>query len=356
MKIGILTFPNSPSYGATLQMCGLYSTLKEFGCEVEIINYRNTFMTKKKHILKHNENFLKKYIFIALDIPSKLKFKKFEKNMTTYPDNIITEKDNLEIISNRYDYLICGSDQVWNPFVTGEDLNYFFKFCKENSKKISYAASFGVEKLTEEFSSKVKEELKKFKNISIREKEGAKIIENLLDYECPIVLDPSMLLTQEKWEKMQKKVKGLPKKYIAKFIFNYDNNVEEKILELSKKTKLPVVVIGGTLFSKFKKGIFTGNIGPTEWLYVLNNAEYVVTDSFHGAAFSIIFHKKLYVSLASSTNSRLKTLLHTFELNDRIISEKLSFEEIDYQKVQKIMIKKREESLDYLKNSIRIGE
>jgi len=112
------------------------------------------------------------------------------------------------------------------------------------------------------------------------------------------------------------------------------------------------VTVGGTAISKLKKGFYTGAIGPSEWLYVLDHADYVVTDSFHGAAFSIIFHKNLLVSMASSTNSRLRTLLHTFELDNRTIGAVLPEDKIDYNIVQKIMIKKREESLGFLRNAI----
>lgn len=206
------------------------------------------------------------------------------------------------------------------------------------------------------YSDKVKNELKKFNRISIREKEGAKIIKDLIESNCQIVLDPSMLLTQKKWRSFERKVSNLPTKYIAKFIFNYDLNIEKKLKELSEITKLPIVTIGGTFLSKFKKEIYTGTIGPEEWLYILDNAEYVVTDSFHGAAFSILLHKELYVSLASSTNSRLKTLLSTFKLDNRIISDKLELEKINYQEVEKIMEKKRKESLNYLKDSLGIKD
>ena len=354
MKIGILTFPNSPSFGASLQMRGLYRALQDLGSEVEIINYQNTFMAKNKHIGKKNT--VKNIILFFLDISSKKKFSKFEKQLQFFPNKTICEKDDLKQIGNRYDYLICGSDQVWNPKITGEDLNYFFLFCDDNFKKISYAASFGVNELSTAISLKVKEQLKKFNHISVREEQGAKIVYELLNTDCTIVLDPTMLISQDEWRSCEKKFTSLPPKYIARFIFNYDDNVEKKIKELQEKTGLPVVTIGGNIISKFKKGLCTGSIGPAEWLYVLDHADHVVTDSFHGAAFSIIFHKDVFVSIASSTNSRLKTLLHTFELDNRIIGETLPVGEIDYENVQKIMNEKKEYSLDFLRKAINIGE
>lgn len=350
MKIGILTFPNSPSFGASLQMTGLYRAIENLGNEVEIINYRNEFMSKEKHIQKRSS--LKTLAIYLLDIPGRNSFMRFEKQLKLYPSKIIYETEQLKRIVKRYDYLICGSDQVWNPNITGDDLNYFFSFCEDDAKEISYAASFGVDKLDGVFAQAVKEQLEKFKAISVREEQGAKIVYELLNSNCAIVLDPTMLIEQNKWRLYEKKLKGLPSKYIAKFIFNYDKNVEEKIEKLAEQTGLPVVTIGGTFISKLKSGLFTGSIGPAEWLYVLDHADYVVTDSFHGAAFSVIFHKNLLVSLASSTNSRLKTLLHTFELDNRVIGEMLPEGKIDYRNVERIMIEKREESLDFLRKAV----
>lgn len=355
MKIGILTFPKSPSFGAALQMYGLYRALENLGCDVEIINYRNTFMSKKKHITRA-KNPLKNMLIDLLDLPVKKKFHNFEEQLSFFPANMICEKDDLTKVAQRYDYLICGSDQVWNPHITGEDLHYFFSFCNDGKKKISYAASFGVNALSDHFSQKIKEQLQQFHHISVREAQGAKIVSKLLGRGCDIVLDPTMLLTRAQWSACEKKINGLPPRYIARFIFNHDPLVEQQIDALQKKTSLPVVTIGGTFVSKLKKGLFTGPIGPEQWLYALHHADYVVTDSFHGAAFSIILQKNLFVSMASSTNSRLQTLLHTFGLDSRVIGEKLDQQAICYEAVQAIMDEKREDSLHFLKKALNIGD
>lgn len=353
MKVGILTFPNSPSYGASLQMKALYTALNELGCDAEIINYRNTYMSNKKHVLYRNNSKIKNIAIAILDIPGKRKFKLFENKMRFYPEIILNETDDLSEIADRYDYLICGSDQVWNPDITGEDLHYFFDFCKYDNKKISYAASFGVNHLKHEYSLKVANELKKFKAISVREENGLEIIKKIAENNCNLVLDPTMLLKKNDWKKQEKIVKGLPKKYIVRFIFNHDETVEEYIDKLKTKTGLPVITIGGTVISRTKKNGLTGPVGPDEWLYIIDNAEYVVTDSFHGAAFSIIFNKQLFISLASSTNSRLKTLASTFKLDNNVIqNNKDSIGEIDYTLVNNIMDVKRSESINFLINSL----
>ena len=205
------------------------------------------------------------------------------------------------------------------------------------------------------YSKKISTEIEKFKCISVREEQGKKILSNLTSKKCSIVLDPSMLLSAHEWRSYEKKYSKLPKEYIARFIFNYDKNVEDQIAKFSQQKKLPIVTIGGTLFSKIKNKYHTGPIGPNEWLYILDNAKYVVTDSFHGAAFSIIFHKNLFVSMASTTNSRLYTLLNTFGLLDRVIDRSLLDYEINYEQVQKVMDDHKGESLEFLKKAIEIG-
>lgn len=352
MRIGILTFPGSPSFGASLQMAALYRALEKEHYDVEIINYMNPYMQKKEHLSSSVVQRIKSAVANFISIQGTKEFEEFESKLSLYPSERIHSTEKLKELADRYDLLICGSDQVWNPKVTGYDLSYLFDFCDDDSKKISYAASFGLKELPPECVEPYRNELSRFHRISVREERGKEIVEELLGRKCEMVVDPSMLLKKEEWEKEMIPVKKLPAHYIAKFIFNYDESVEQWISELQGETHLPVLTIGGSILSKFKKGLFTGAIGPQKWLYIINNADYVVTDSFHGAAFSIIFEKELYVSLASSTNSRLVTLCNNFDLNTRIIPSNSVQGKIDYSRVKKKMTEMREESMKYLREAI----
>ena len=334
-------------------MFALYKALENLGLEVEVINYINPHMKSQKHISAGIKSALKNKVANILNIHGRKEFRAFEKQIKLYPKKAINNKEHLKSLSDRYDYMICGSDQVWNPFVTGEDMSYFFDFCDDDHKKISYAASFGIRELSKDFADKVKAELRKFHHISVRENEAVEIVKQLMNQEVKTVLDPSMLLEKEQWLRQQKKMKRLPEHYIAKFIFNSDLEIDEFTTQLSKKKNLPVITIGGNSLSFLKKGKYTGPIGPAEWLYAIGNADYVVTDSFHGAAFSLIFERELYISMLSSTNSRLRTLADTFQVSDRIIGDNgVQEEKIDYAAVNKIMNEKRKDSLRFLRESI----
>lgn len=357
MKVGLLTFPNSPSYGASLQMFALYQAVSKLGADVEVINYINLYMKNKQHYAAGNASSLRKGFSKIVELPIRMKFSSFEKQMKMYPRKPLHLPEELVSLADRYDYMVCGSDQVWNPKVTGGDWSYLFSFCKEDRKKIAYAPSFGVSELPDELKETYETLLNKFQSLSVREVAGRQIIQSSTGRECPVVLDPSMLLTKEQWEQQCKPLKGLPEHYIAPFIFNKNENTDRFIRDLQEKTGLPIVGIGGHALTRIRHKNFTGPVGPAQWLSVIKNADYVITDSFHGAAFSIIFEKELFVSLASATNSRLVTLMDTFGLNDRIIRGDAveNVRKIDYDNVASIMRKKREFSLNYLRQALEIS-
>lgn len=183
------------------------------------------------------------------------------------------------------------------------------------------------------------------------------MVQELIGEACPVVLDPSMLLTKEEWESQIVPYKHPSKGYIVRFVFNKDKKTDDFIKQLSEETKLPVYEIGGHILTnlRHRDRIFSGPIGPMEWLGLIHDTEYVVTDSFHGAAFSIIFEKNLFVSLSSCTNSRLITLLDHFNLQHRVIgAQKLNVsDKINYERIRKIMEEKRERSLAYLIESLK---
>ena len=354
MKVGILTFPGSQSYGASLQMLGLYRTLQDLDCTVEVINYMNLFMKGRNHV-PVKTNSLRKIIGRIKGLPKVLRFKEFEKRIVMYPNHQINDPEQLSNICRRYDYVICGSDQVWNPLITGSDYSYFFDFIDDSGKKIAYAPSFGVTSLEDKDYIYIKRALESFAHLSVREEAGKKLIKELTNIDCPVVIDPSMLRTQEEWKCLEKKVKQLPKKYIMFFMLNNVDYAKRFAEELSEQTGYPIVNVSGII----DKNRFTGKnmslVGPDEWLYTIDNASYVITDSFHGTAFSILFEKENFISLASSTNSRIKTLLDTVELNDRILDCHSVIEQygkVDYTHVREILAKKRNEGIRFLKDSI----
>ena len=207
MKIGIMTFPNSTSYGAVMQMYALFRALQKNGGDVEVINYQNMYMKHEKH-MHANKQTNKLYRKIRLlirrlmHIRKYIGFKKFEKIFTFYPPKVINSVEKIQELKDRYDAVICGSDQVWNPQITDSDVSYYLDFCGENTRKISYAPSFGNVSYSYGMKKIIKKELDTFDNISVREKEGQEFLMQL-DVPSTLVLDPTFLLTKEDWNQIE---------------------------------------------------------------------------------------------------------------------------------------------------------
>ncbi len=350
MKVGILTFPHSPSYGASLQMYALYKVIEAQGHEPYIINYQNKYMMTKQHM---NCGFVKRKLLNVLSYRTKSKYKKFESVLKLAPLKTLSDSSILREQSEKLDFIVVGSDQVWNPDVTGKDETYFLDFC-DDCKKVSYAASFGVDFLDDDFCEKISNLLMKIPSLSVREEKGAQIIKELIQRDVPIVVDPTFLHTKNFWENVSSEKSVVSGKYIFSFVFNPTKENSEFLKNISNETGLPIVRISDNFLKKSdKNNIYVSGVGPKEFIRLIVDAECIVTDSFHGTAFSILMNKRFYVTLSTKTNSRLETLLKAVGLEDRIIqdgSAKLS--DIDYDSVNKKIIDLKQHSLNFLTEAL----
>lgn len=240
---------------------------------------------------------------------------------------------------------IVGSDQVWNP----NNLDCFFDLTRfKSGYKISYAASFGVHKILSEQKDKYNF-LKDIKKISVREKTGANILKEMFDCEAQVHLDPSFLLTPEEWKKVEKPLK-ISGEYILLYILHIPKNINEIISNIKKKTNKKVVLIDrrGYLNKIVKCDEVVMDAGPAEFLWLIDNASYVITSSFHGTVFSIIFQKNFLPLINQASPSRISDLLKLLEIPQE--KNKISGYEIniDYEKVKNIIERERKRSYKYL--------
>ncbi|MBE7038971.1 MAG: polysaccharide pyruvyl transferase family protein [Ruminococcaceae bacterium] len=353
MKIGILTFPNSPSHGASLQMFGLYYTLLKKGHDVEIINYTSPrVIHRRKNGKKTLRSRMVGFVSGFFVKSSKKPFEDFEKQIKMFPQTPIGTTDEIKAIASRYDRIIVGSDQVWNPVVTGGDLNFYLKFSDNPMQKASYAPSFGISEVTGNDKDEIAELLADFKYLCVREKRGAEIIKELTGKDVPVVIDPTLLVEKSVWEEKKKNIK-LPKgKYVLFYTIKPSPKLKKFAQDFCDKHNYTLITIGGRLreFIRWDKHPVSG-IGPAEFLGLVNGAEYVVTNSFHGTAFSIIFNKNFYVEYSSDTNSRLTNIVDTFKLSNCVVNEDtLQVEpvKVDYENVNRILKKEKDKSLNYL--------
>lgn len=354
MRVGILTFHDALNYGAVLQCYALQNTLMNLGYEVEVIDYKNDFINKfysPFYIEKFN---LKKIAYMFYAFNSKVKRNKIFKNFRTQYLKLSKtkyNKDNIEDADKIYDVIIVGSDQVWNLEQTDGDLNYLLKFAK-TTICCSYAASFGISCIADELKDSYIENLSKFRDISVREKSGKQIVKELANKEARVNVDPTLLLPKEEWKRITNE-DASSGKYICVYKINLSQGYKYA-KQLSKETGLKVIVLkpDRSCPNEFEKIKYAS---PTDFLKTIANAEYVITDSFHGCVFSIIFEKQFIACLdsrANNKNTRITELLDSTGLQNRLINDKLKVleiqKEINYLSVEEKLMVEREKSIKYL--------
>lgn len=365
-KVGILTFSYSSNPGSVLQAYVLQETISHFeNYYATIINYQKTSAGKPvigktvfyKPIKKWT---LKKIIeWSARIVAHPIRMRKYEKFFKCHYNNysaIPIKKDNLCNIENNYDCFVVGSDQVWNFDSYNVDETYFLDFVNDGRKKISYAASFGSAGITESRKELACSLIKDFSSISVREEDSVKTVFDLTQKEAAWVLDPSLL-----WNKEQYSIMALPPKK-SKYVFLYLREESPALQNfadnLARTYGLSVIKVIKHWRCN-KKGRPISALGPKEWLGFMQNADFIVTNSFHGICFSIIFEKEFFVDLlkggASHTNTRMESLLRQFDLCTRATNEISDFtdiEKVDYSRVNAIRELRRKYSLEYLKNAL----
>ena len=332
-KIAILTIV-SDNCGNRLQNYALQETLRKMNCNVYTIRRRKKSVKYKiKQLVR--SILLRDYHSACFWFNQKIKWAK----------QVIPEKNEDFEFSDCYDKYVIGSDQIWNvtfPFIGAND----FLPCVPDEKKLSYAASFGIDEIPVEHRLNVKEWLTHISNISVREEAGKNIVENLTGKKAEIVLDPTLLLDASEWEKIEKKPKGrLPLKYIFAYILG-DNSSVKQLKKNAEKWDISVIEFDGK----------NGAIGPEEFVSCIHHAEAIYTDSFHASVFSMIFRKKFQILRRVGNDndmySRLDTLCKTFELYDREYDEmdveRLLNQKAQYDTQEKILKAKRYQSLTYL--------
>ncbi len=363
-KVGLLTFPNSKSYGAAMQMYALYRSVEKTGAEVEIINYFNEYMKQEKHFLVSNGvsekiRKLKRKVGYMLHCRQYSGFNMFEHKMKKYPVKHVTDIQSISDIDKRYDAVICGSDQVWNAKITDGDLHFFLDFCGSGTRRIAYAPSFGKVEYSQSIEEEIKAELAKFDSLSVREEEGLQYIQQISGLTPELVLDPTFLLNQEEWTELEKTYPIPKEEYILYYTIRTSHSLMKFCRELAEKENKKMVIVGGNVLKKMtnrdKRVIYANDLAPGEWLYLFHHASCVVTNSFHGTAFSIHYQKDFYVEYSSDTNSRLEQIVTMTGQTDRVvgIQDTVSDEHIDYEVVESRIAQYREHSQHFLQAAIQ---
>ncbi len=350
-RLAVLTFHQSLNYGALLQAYALRFVLNSLGADADILNYKYPCKDKIYRVLPFNglgslKNLIKRCFFVP-KVRKKINpfIKKFLINTLSF------DKSSLYKTNDSYDAFIVGSDQIWNTEITDGDTAFLLDFVQDDKKKNSYAASFGVSNLEDKDKGLFGPKLASFNKISVREEQGVGIIKDLIGKDVLQVIDPILLLSEEKW----RQIAVLPEEedFILVYLMKQDKEIIKFARNISRRTKLPLIIIANTAKRRLRgKYVFAS---PQEFLGYFMKARYVITNSFHGLAFSINFNKDFYAALHSSAvgkNTRLESLLNMLGLKDRLI-DVCPEGPVDYEKANLILERERQKSLDFLKQIIK---
>ena len=366
MKVCVITRHSIPNYGSLLQTYATQKAIEKLNHECEIIDYtrndekgKKKLRTKCKNSKKWNKNFLTRYLYYiiqTLNLYSDIKFKKFRKKMLIQTPIEYSSEEELKKELPIADIYCAGSDQLWGKIGNIEcDSTYFLSFVPSNCKCISYAASIGKEKISNEIKKNIRDYLPRFSTILVREQSAMDIIKKEKINKVDLVLDPTLLLNRDEWNKLCSNIK-IKKKYVLVYQLHDNKKMQKYAKRFAKKVGLPLIRICPNTQSILRGGrpIFLPT--PNEFITYFKNADYIVTDSFHGTVFSIIFNKNFIDILPEETSTRITNILEIFNLKSRILKSYEDFslinKIIDYTEVNKNVEKSRQKSLEKLKKAI----
>ncbi len=366
-KIGHLTFHGSHNYGSVLQAYALTKQLQSMGNQVETINLRPQAQKQAYQIFLKSDKGVRRLFKILIYNKLKKRFNNYEhfiNNVLPVTKKEFSSTRDLEAENFDYDTYVCGGDQIWNPACQDFETAYYLQFLNnENSaKRISYSPSLGKTEFDDDTQNKIKEWLKAFDSISVREQRGAELLQKLTNKKVTTVCDPVLLLDKKYWDELAVKPK-YKKPYILVYFLN-NNHGSRDLTEYLRKTLGYDVVIFNEYIRDFIKPYHkVYSASPEEFIGLFKNASFVYTNSFHGTAFATIFEKPFLTAIAkdqenalNNNDSRKIDYLKNIGLEKRLYTDGLPEKDfllnINFQKANSKITDFKNESLTYLKNAL----
>jgi len=361
LKVKMLTFHNAENYGATLQAYALKETLKKLGTNPSFVNYENKAILADYKLIRTNslKSFFSSLWFLPRNLKRKRSFKSFSDVYLDTNTKAYTDISQIEQDIEEGDVFVAGSDQIWNSELTdGLSDIYTLNFkTDKNIKRVIYGASLGNEELLQRNALDFKTKTEMLDYISVREQSIIKPLEDICGNKVEQVIDPTMLLGKSDWDRLvanNSTVNLNNKKYILVYTLFESEQVTKIANYISKLTGLKVIH-----FRKYNaydnEYMNLYSKGPIDFVNAFKNAEYVITNSFHGTVFSVIYEKCFYSVLPKERAGRIKDLLNKLNLDSRIIEkvEDINLEDkIDYTFAKEKIEEMRAQSIEYLKKGV----
>ena len=358
--VSLITLQNIKNYGSMLQAFATQEILKENGFAVELVDYTRKDALFWRHIMAYskNNNFLTKMIKTIALVPTEIRYRflwrHFSKKYLDHTQNKYTCLKDLKQNPPKADIYCVGSDQVWNSAWNGGFLGEFFlEYAPDNSPKYALASSIALDNLKDEEKQKTKDMLQKFSLISIRERTGLHLLNDMGIKNVYEVLDPTLTVDASFWCKFESKKRTIKKPYLLIYQLGKNPSLDMWAKQIAKRKNLSIVrlCIRYDNFVRIGKSILLPSFG--KFLSLFHYCDCVITDSFHASCFSINFNKDFWCVLPNDYSGRIIDLLKKFELSDRILKDEdgcfVSFDPINYECVNYILSRERDKTYNFYK-------
>lgn len=391
MKLGIVTWITYLNYGTVLQAYAMQKAVERLGHSAQILSDRlvleqfrkaHPYQTEKKQshavppqsaaermtaLIRHPRELLRT-LKARLDpdgflMPYELSQKAisdFVEETLCVREGVVPE--DLDLLNEDYDAFLCGSDQIWSVFPVNFNPYYFLDFAEK--PKISYAPSLGTDRIPSEMAEKIGRLLRDFSAISVRESKSAEQLSVLLNREVSWVADPTLLHDRQFWESFSQPISKRKKPYLLCYFLENREWYHRYAEQLAKKLHLRLLLLPSRWEHLSRGCVYTEAIGPREFVARFRDAAYVLTDSYHGSIFSLLFEKDFQYLLRFgkddpiSQNLRIESLFNYLGLQDRIVAEEgagqIALSIPDVPKVNQRIELLRAKSRDYLASALRL--
>lgn len=360
-NIGILTWHYYSNFGSALQAYALQTLITRLGYNTKIINYRN----KKFGNPRSGTNQLKKWMsLLPLFLRNIKPLRNLKLNSIRFRYDYLNEtslvtdiREMKKLLPNRFDTLVFGSDQIWAPNVFNPI--YMGVGLPNNIKKVSYAASIGLNHIPENLVEMFQKQLSTFRAVSVREDEGKQLLESIGIKPVYVVLDPTLMLDISIYRKMEKSVNIPYEPFLFCYFLNKNHLYKKTVVEYAENMGLKVVGVSDN--PDDNKWMHTlENINANNFLWLVSHANTIFTDSYHGSIFSLLYHKNLFIfkrfseTDSISQNSRIRRLCKLFNIDERLLDEQsvLKNTSIDYNYFEEVLKRERELSESFLANAL----
>lgn len=374
-KVAIVNRTNLKNYGSVLQVYALCEAVKSLGNEAEVIweagNLSTNYDFRPNKIIKTGLNLLthpqlmkstfSNIQYVQQHVISETTVRLFDEfveshiRRTFYPAKMMNKSN----VGKQYDKFICGSDQIWCTTTLYVDPLMYLRFAPKE-KRIAYAPSLGRDYIPNYNKREMKKYILDIPDVSVRESMGQKLIQELTGRDVPVVLDPTLLVEKNCWDSVKTHLDSHSDYLLFYFLSTPTEKTQLKLLEHIRQLKKPVIALNSRLeYLEDHVDVIYPDCGPREFISFIENADCVITDSYHGMLFSIIYHKQFWSIEREygefDQSSRQLSVLDMLGLQSRYCREndELIQGRIDYTTVEQILFKEREKSLDFLRKALK---